>query len=193
MATVKRLNTPYTIDTTLVTITGNLVVEGTQTTLETVDTAIRDNIIVLNSGETGAGITLGQSGILIDRGSEANVAIVYDETYERWRATNDGTLFGNILIEGFTGLRIEDDPNPVLGGNLNANGYSISSSIGNLIFDGNLQINNTLVEPTAVADATVVYAATPSGGAAGVYVVNGVSANQELITKTRAFGLSLIL
>ena len=193
MATVKRLNTPYTIDTTLVTITGNLVVEGTQTTLETVDTAIKDNIIVLNSGETGAGITLGQSGILIDRGSEADVAIVYDETYERWRATNDGTLFGNILIEGFTGLRIEDDPNPVLGGNLNANGYSISSSIGNLIFDGNLQINNTLVEPTAVTDATVVYAATPSGGAAGVYVVNGVSANQELITKTRAFGLSLIL
>lgn len=193
MASVKKLNSPYTIDTTLVTITGNLVVEGTQTTLETVDTAIKDNIIVLNSGETGSGVTLGISGISVDRGSADDVAIVYDETYNRWRATNDGTLFGNILIEGFTGISIEDDTSPVLGGNLNTNGYSISSSIDNLIFDGNIQINNTLVEPTAVTDATVVYAASPGAGTAGVYVVNGIASNQELITKTRAFGYSLIL
>ena len=47
------------------TITGNLTVQGTQTTVSTTNTSISDNTIVLNSGETGAGIQHadGESGI----------------------------------------------------------------------------------------------------------------------------------
>ena len=50
-------NTNVNIDTHTVTIDGNLVVTGTQTTVESTDTALTDNTIILNAGETGAGVT----------------------------------------------------------------------------------------------------------------------------------------
>lgn len=67
-----------------VRITGNLVVEGTQTTVEAANLNVNDNVIVLNSGETGAGVSLTYSGIQIDRGTLAPVGILYDETTDAW-------------------------------------------------------------------------------------------------------------
>ena len=51
-----------------VRITGNLDVIGKTTTVESSNTSIKDNIIILNSGETGAGVvTLGDTaGLQID-------------------------------------------------------------------------------------------------------------------------------
>ena len=60
-------------------LTGNLTVAGTTTTVSSQDLDITDNIIFLNKGETGGGITLNQSGIRIDRGTFADVQILYDE------------------------------------------------------------------------------------------------------------------
>lgn len=57
-----------TFDTAEVHIVGNLVVDGTQTTVNVDDLAIKDNIIKLNQGETGDGVTLQYSGIAVDRG-----------------------------------------------------------------------------------------------------------------------------
>ena len=67
-----------------VVITGSLTVLGTTTSLETTNTQINDNVIVLNKGESGTGVTLGTSGLEIDRGS-ANAALwIYDETTDAW-------------------------------------------------------------------------------------------------------------
>jgi hypothetical protein len=71
-----------------VLITGNLVVEGTQTTVEATDLAVSDNIITLNSGETGAGVTLIYSGIEVDRGSLPSASLLYDETADTWLIAN---------------------------------------------------------------------------------------------------------
>jgi len=64
------------------TITGNLTVSGTTTTVDTTNTTISDNTIVLNSGETGAGVTHpdGTAGIEIERGTSLNSSVVWDET-----------------------------------------------------------------------------------------------------------------
>jgi hypothetical protein len=65
-----------------VIISGNLTVQGTTTTVESTTTTIADNIITLNSGETGAGISAlvgSTSGIQIDRGSRPDAFFVYDE------------------------------------------------------------------------------------------------------------------
>jgi hypothetical protein len=75
-------STPHT---GTVTILGNLNVVGTQATIATIDSELKDNIIILNSGETAnPGITLGYSGIRIARGfgDDANYAasILYNET-----------------------------------------------------------------------------------------------------------------
>lgn len=193
MAAVKRINTSYTIDTTDVIITGNLTVQGSQTAIQTTNTTLKDNIIVLNDGEVGAGVTLGTAGIAVARGSLANVALRWNESVDKWQVTNDGTTYSN-LVASSTGLTaIIEDTAPALGGNLNTNSWTLSSNVGNLKFNGNIQINNTAVVPTAVTGATVVYAATPSAGASGVFVVNGEAVNEELITKKRAFAFSILL
>jgi hypothetical protein len=72
-----------TVDDDLV-VTGDLTVQGSLTSIETTNTAITDNVIVLNSGETGAGITSVTSGIEIERGSLGNKTFVYHETNGQW-------------------------------------------------------------------------------------------------------------
>ena len=69
-----------------VIITGSLTVLGAVTSLETTNTQINDNVIVLNKGEAGAGVTLGTSGLEIDRGSVNAALWIYDETTDAWTA-----------------------------------------------------------------------------------------------------------
>jgi hypothetical protein len=195
MATVKRLNTSYTIDTTDVIVTGNLTVLGTQTTLETTDTAINDNIIILNNGESGAGVTKGNAGIIIDRGSEPVAVFGWDEEIDKWVISSDGVTFANVA--SFTGnagiTAVADDPNPTLAGNLNTLSYEIFSSTTNVIVNDSLQLKSKAT-PANVASSSILYANTIGGGTTGLYVVNDqVVSGEELVTKTRAFGFSLIL
>ena len=60
-------------------VTGNLQVAGTQTTVNSTNLDITDNIIVLNKGESGAGITENTAGIQIDRGTATDALLVFDE------------------------------------------------------------------------------------------------------------------
>ncbi len=201
MATVKKLNSSYTLDTTDVIITGNLTVAGTYDTQNVTNTNVVDKNLTLNVGESGSGVGpagAGTSGLIIDRGSLANVELRWNDATDTWQLTTDGSAYGNIITSttGTSALtNVSDDTSPELGGNLNVQTYTIftGNAATNISFAGNLQLNNTAVAPTLVANATVVYADTPRAGTSGVYVVNGSAANEELITKSRAFGFSLLL
>jgi hypothetical protein len=196
MASVKKFNgnliiqTPYktgvtsniTLDSDNVIITGNLTILGNSTTIVSNNTSIDDNILTLNYGETGPGVTLGTAGIAIARGSLANVSLIWRENIQKWQITSDGSTYGNILTSSSAGIaNVQADPTPTLGANLQVAGF-------NVIFN-----NANAVPPTLVNNATVVYGSTPGGGTAGVYVLNGAATGQELITTARAFGFSLIL
>lgn len=61
-------------------VAGNLTVEGTTTTVGSNDMTVKDNQITLNSGEEGAGVSKGTAGILVDRGTETDYNIIFDET-----------------------------------------------------------------------------------------------------------------
>ena len=64
-----------------VVFTGNITVNGTQTVVSSEQLNIDDNIIRLNNGETGNGVTLNQSGIEIERGvAPYNMRFLWDET-----------------------------------------------------------------------------------------------------------------
>jgi hypothetical protein len=65
-----------------VRISGNLIVEGETTTVNTTNLDIEDNIIVLNKGETGVGVGEGTSGIQIDRGTLDDAQFIFDESLE---------------------------------------------------------------------------------------------------------------
>ncbi len=81
-------------------VTGDLTINGTTTTVNTTELTVTDNLITLNDGETGAGVTAGSAGIEIDRGTAANKSWIWDETTDRWSAgTEDiqaGQFYGTI-------------------------------------------------------------------------------------------------
>jgi hypothetical protein len=74
-----------------VVVTGNLVVLGDTLTVEAENLNVQDNIITLNYGETGEGVTLRYSGIQIDRGFYPDSSLVtpttflWDEIAEAWQ------------------------------------------------------------------------------------------------------------
>jgi len=63
-------------------ISGDLTVSGTTTTVNTNTVTIADNIIVLNSDATGSASA--NAGIEIERGDDANVQLLWDETNDQW-------------------------------------------------------------------------------------------------------------
>ena len=74
------------------TVGGNLVVNGTQSVINSTIVAVRDNIMVLNSGEIGSGVTNGTSGIQVDRGDLADYQLVFDETDDLFKIGAIGSL-----------------------------------------------------------------------------------------------------
>ena len=76
------------------TITGNLTVQGTTTTVNSNTVNIGDNIIVLNSDETGTPSQ--NAGIEIERGTSSNVYVTFNESQDRWKFTNDGSTYYNL-------------------------------------------------------------------------------------------------
>lgn len=206
MAVVKNLNTDYTITnkssslaniflaTHTVYVDGNLIVGGNTTTVTKTELNVTDNLIVLNSGETGAGVTLGNAGIQVDRGSVSDVQLVYNETWQKWILTNDGTTYANIATSTGSGaVSIIGDPAPQLGGNLDVLSRSIFSSTTPYIkHDTNISIKTTSVAPSASSNYTVLYAQDASTGGSGLYVTNNQYAEQELATKMRSVAYSII-
>jgi hypothetical protein len=217
MATVKRtsgnliiqtpvktgVNSNITLDTDFVIITGNLNVRGNTTVINSNIQTISDNILTLNSGETGNGVsTLGTtSGIEIDRGSAAggNVQLIWNESTSTWQISGvaagspgDGSLFLDIAtsIGGTALTAVVQDTNPYLGANLNVNGFALYANVGsNVLIGSNIQINSAMVSNIS----TTLYTTIPEAGQSGLYVTNQVSVDEELITKRRAFGFSLLL
>ena len=81
-----------------ITISGNLTVNGTTTTVNSNTVSVGDNIIVLNSDETGTPSQ--NAGIEVERGTSTNVSLLFDEGTDRWKFTGDGSTFYNIPITG---------------------------------------------------------------------------------------------
>lgn len=221
MASVKKFNgnlviqTPFgastnsnvTIDTDAVIITGNLTVRGNVTAIYSNTQVITDNIITLNAGETGNGVsTLGTtSGVEIDRGTApgGNVEIRWDETSKYWQVSGvvpgspgDGTQYAPIAISS-TGLTcLSDDLAPVLAANLNVNSKTIYANVGVTSYvtvQGALELKYANITYTSASGSTVFNAASEGAGQTGLYVTGTASTNEELVTKRRAFGFSLLL
>ena len=208
MATHKRISKDYNITTvddtgtitltsSAVNITGNLVVAGTTTTVNSTDTEIKDRLIELNSGQTGSGVTGNIAGITIDRGSSNPARLVYVESRDRWELdTGDG----NLAVIGSSDM--VNDTSPQLGGDLDVNGNSIvSASNGNIVIAPNgtgiLRIDGTAVrlqnegsDPSAESGFNLLYAKTAGSGGSGLFTT--VGGPDELVTKSKAIVFGII-
>jgi hypothetical protein len=89
-----------------VVIKGDLTVEGTTTTVNSTEVDIGDNILRLNSGETGTPTQ--NAGLLIERGTSADVQFLWNETDDKWKVTENGTDFYNLLTANDTLFTVTD-------------------------------------------------------------------------------------
>ena len=101
-----------------VTIQGDLTVSGNQTTKNSEVVLIEDNIITLNSNETGTPSE--DSGIEVERGTSTNAILYWDESTDRWSQR----------LAGGTEYKLHTEQNDVVLGTHTSGNYvqSISAS-----------------------------------------------------------------
>ena len=67
------------------TLSGNLTVTGTTTSIETVNSQVKDSIMLLNDGAASGSNNANDVGLIMERGSsEDNVALVFDEGEDKF-------------------------------------------------------------------------------------------------------------
>lgn len=126
------------------TVLNSLTVAGTTTTVNSTNLAIKDNIIELNKGETGSGVSLGKSGIKIDRGELDPIYILFDESDGSFKVGSQTALL-KIATETFVNTAIA---NIHTHDNLSLlNKLSVDTN-NNLLYD-----NNPIVPTVNVADS----------------------------------------
>jgi hypothetical protein len=87
-----------------VVVTGDIVIGGTTTRVEADNLTIKDNIIIVNDGETGDGVTLQYSGLQVDRGTDERVNLLWDELMIPPVTTPPGDPGGWQLVAGTEGF-----------------------------------------------------------------------------------------
>lgn len=143
---------------------GNLNVIGTVNSVNTTQINIEDNKVKLNSNFTGTPTT--DAGILVERGLESDVEILWNETSDKWTLTNDGSNYHAIARKYAETL------------GLSATSYTITHNLGTT--DVTVQIFEAAspyaqveadVKRTSVNTVTVDFAIAPSAGEYKVVVV----------------------
>ena len=81
-----------------VVFTGNITVGGSQTVVNSTNLDVQDNIITVNYGELGAGVTLGKAGLAVDRGTETDALLSFDESFSWTDPVTDTTQTGGFVF-----------------------------------------------------------------------------------------------
>ena len=143
---------------------GNLNVIGTVNSVNTTQINIEDNKVNLNSAFTGSPTT--DAGIVVERGTEADVEILWNETSDKWTLTNNGSDYHAVARKYATTL------------GSSATSYTIAHNLGTS--DVTVQIFEALtpfaqveadVQRTGIDSVTINFASAPSAGEYRVVVV----------------------
>ena len=175
------------------TLSGNLTVNGTTTTVATTNTTITDNLLELNSG---AGSNANDSGILIERGSTGDNAIMaWDESADKFivgtttatnTATGDLTITTGTLVANVEGNVTGNVTGDVTGNadtaTLAADATTLATArtIAGQSFDGsaNITIASTdLSDTSSIALLTATQTLTNKTIAAGSNTISGLTSS----------------
>lgn len=123
-------------------IRNNLLVQGTQTTVNSTTVSIVDNIITLNSNETG--VPSLDSGIDIIRGTSTDARIIWNEATDRWEAGLVGNLgiIWTSLTDG-PGSGLDADTVDGIEGGSFLRSDTADTAAGLITFAANLSIGDT--------------------------------------------------
>ena len=128
-----------------VVITGNLVVQGTTTTVNSEEINLADNILNLNSNLDSSTTPTQNAGISINRGSSANVSFEWNESIDKWTLGNEtivaGTFEGDLNGNADTATSLKTSRTIELIGDI----------VGSVNFDGTSNATiSTTVQPNSV-------------------------------------------
>jgi len=148
-----------------VTVTGDLTVNGALTSINTTNTDITDNIITINKGESGAGITSGSAGFEFDRGTADNATFLFNETTDTFEF-KVGTTLADLTVSSLamTGITVDTI------GDLNGNGITVNDAVnfdGDATFDTSVSvdtINEMSVGSGVTVDGVVLKDGAVTGG-----------------------------
>jgi hypothetical protein len=125
-----------------IVINGNLTVSGSQTTKVSETVLIEDNIITLNSNETGTPSE--NSGVEVERGTADNVSLRWNESNDSWELTTDGTNYYKIRTSNDT------DGFAASIGDGTATSYAVTHNLGTK--DVSVQLYDVSSNDTVYAD-----------------------------------------
>lgn len=138
------------------TVSGNLTVNGNTTTLNTETLSVEDNIIVLNSGVTGAPSL--NAGVTIERGTSADAELRWNEATDTWQISSDSSTYANIASGNYlsnvtagTGVTITN-----AGGEAANPTFAIGQAVGTTdsVTFGNTSVTNTVSAGAITIDST---------------------------------------
>ena len=91
------------------TVTGDLTVNGTTTTIESTSLTVEDPMITLAKNNSGGDANTFDQGLFMNRGSLDNVSMIWDESADQFAfavtAGEDGATAGNVTIDSYANLR----------------------------------------------------------------------------------------
>lgn len=150
-----------------VRVTGNLQIDGTELVINASSLEIEDTFIVLNKNHTGAATQ--DAGITINRGSDANVQIMWNETDNAWQFTGDYNIayiagsIGAFVMEVENNnatygqfIKLTGNTNIAGGSDLRLNGAPNSNQ--QIIFEGSTSSNAISIEHKEEASLNITYA-----------------------------------
>ena len=147
------------------TVGGNLNVTGTINSVNTTQVNIVDNKINLNTDFTGTPTT--DAGIRVERGTEADVEVLWNESSDKWTLTNDGTNYHAIARKYAADLA---NPSSLTYIQVNHNLGSLDVTVQVFETSGSKALVETDVERTSTDAVTLRFATAPASGAYRVVI-----------------------
>ena len=180
--------TPFTGDVTFqqnVTIDGNLIVGGTQTTIGSVDTTVQDRTLILSNGATSASF---DTGLLLSRGSDANVFIGFDESADQvvvaFTQDEGGNVVTDFSFSAYANLHVD---NLVVEGLVDGVDIaSLDSAVSTIVSDLPTISGNTVTNANRL-DSLKYYNTIQVSGQTDV----AASSNADVLTLVGGTGITL--
>jgi len=148
------------------TVGGNLNVTGTINSVNTTQVNIVDNKINLNTDFTGTPTV--DAGVRVERGTSADVEVLWNETSDLWTLTNDGTNY-HAIVRKFSSNITTSEVSPftfLATHNLNTRDVVVA------VYDNSSPYSEVEVDVdhTSVNSITLTFAAAPTAGAYRVVI-----------------------
>jgi hypothetical protein len=180
------------------TITGNLTVNGTTTTIDSETLTIEDPLLTLAKNNSGGAANTFDQGLFFNRGSDANVSFLWDESADQFAfavtSGEDGTTAGSVTIDSYAAMKagvatFTDTETATVSASDGTLSMTLADSTGNItttadIITSDLQTGtvkaNDGTAAIAIADSTgVVTVSTNLEVDGGSFVFNESSASVD--------------